>query len=30
VQLGVDLGGAAVRPQFGQRLAAERPDHGAM
>jgi len=30
VHLGVDLRRAAFRPQLGQHLASERPDHGAM
>ena len=30
VQLGIDLGRAAFRPQLRQRLASERPDHEAM
>lgn len=30
MELGVDLGGAALRPQLSQCLALERPDHGAM
>ena len=30
VHLGVDLRRTAFRPQLGQRLASERPDHGAM
>lgn len=30
VHLDVDLGRAAFRPQVGEGLASERPDHGAM
>jgi hypothetical protein len=30
VHLDIDLSGATVRPEVGERFASERPDHGAM